>query len=396
MATRNFQATYVSYCRTNPEKCRTISQRQSSSSCKDHQDPDVVHGLPGTRGIGSNSVFLPRPSQSILPVNACVTVVYKPSGSERLQERSRLSDFDSSTWPLAYIIVAVIVYLVSMVRWFPEPKLLTSITRPPSPVSRRLLASLRSLWSGQDLPHHSIYVVACIFGLLPLLGVTKTDFLKSDAILPVRPADMKMARYHDLGVVADMPVLSELCSAPQAESWDQGDVNQVLAKWPVVDDYKGNASGCSSLELDCRLLDKMVTPFVSRRIRIRVQQVLIGGVDALFECPFQAFLACHIRGTEGIIVECEDGADQSTLLLAIGIDIVPRGEFVLRSEHAPLFGSKDTGHVFALASQVHFVLCSTAGGIELVITRYPVDLLEVPGRNVEYLIELAHCLTDYE
>jgi hypothetical protein len=96
-----------------------------------------------------------------------------------------------------------------------------------------------------------------------LLGIPKTDFLEPDAVLPVRPADMKMARHDDLGVVADMPVLCEFSAAPKTESGNQGNINQILAQWPMIDDYKGNTSSCGSFELDCRLLDKMVTPFVS-------------------------------------------------------------------------------------------------------------------------------------
>lgn len=132
-----------------------------------------------------------------------------------------------------------------------------------SPVSGRLLALLGCRRSRQDLSHHRVDVVTRVLGLLPLLGVAQTALLKPDAVDPVGPSHVQVAGHDDFRVESEVPVFGHLGSTPRTETWNQRDIDKVLAQWPVVDDDEGKSSGGGSSKFDFGLLDEAVAPFVS-------------------------------------------------------------------------------------------------------------------------------------
>lgn len=86
-----------------------------------------------------------------------------------------------------------------------------------------------------------------------------------------------------------------------------------------------------------------------------MEQVLVSGVDAFFQCPVDGFLSCYVRWSEAVVVETEDRADKSLFGLAGDRGVFPGHELVLWSDNAVLLRCYDASHVLALALEVHFL-----------------------------------------
>ncbi|KAI7242133.1 hypothetical protein KC330_g126 [Hortaea werneckii] len=118
-----------------------------------------------------------------------------------------------------------------------------------------------------------------------------------------------------------MPVLRFLGATPETEAGHLGDEDCVFPQWPVVNYDQRKAALCSSLQLRFALGHQSRTPFISARVRIRVQQRLVSGPNALLHRPVQTPFPHDCRHLQAVFVL-----------------VHPGHVVVFRSEYTVLFG----------------------------------------------------------
>jgi hypothetical protein len=77
-----------------------------------------------------------------------------------------------------------------------------------------------------------------------------------------------------------------------------------------------------------------------------MEELFIRSLDAFLQRPIESFLARNMIRTERIVVESENGTDQSLLGGAVSIGVIPGHEFVLGSKYTILPGDFDAFEIF--------------------------------------------------
>ena len=219
--------------------------------------------------------------------------------------------------------------------------------------------------------------MAFIFRFLPLTRIAEAHFFETHTVNPVRAPDMQMTSHNHLCVKPRMPVVGLLGTTPKAEAWDLRNEDGIFTQGPVIDNDEREAVLSSALQFRLALSNKTRTPFVSGRVGVRMQQLLVRRLDAFLHRPLQCLLPSHLGRPEAVVVKREDGTNNRRHLKPFGIFIHPCHEVVFGSQNPVILGGHHTSHVFRLAFELRLVRGLRLRAVELMVTWHPEDMLEM-------------------
>lgn len=271
---------------------------------------------------------------------------------------------------------------------FPSPTihLIATITQlSPTPPLRLRLAHGGRRRTRQDLAEQIIDILPRRPNILPLPRVSQTALLKPNALLPIRARDMQVSRNDDLRIELGMPVHRQRRSAPEAEPGHARDKHKVLSQGPMIHkhSFQPRIPLSRLLDLILELLDERVAPLVPRRVRVRMEQELVGGDGIAFLSPLERAPPRHLLRPEAVIVEREDRAHEHP---------VPDHELVLGRQHAVFARDLHAPSVLRLASQMG--ARARAHSVQLVVPGTPPDLFKIAFRDGESEREVVGRLAD--
>ncbi len=206
------------------------------------------------------------------------------------------------------------------------------------------------------------------------------------AVADQQPRDVQMAVDHGGGAEPARPVGGRLRTAPQREIGVPQGPGGLAHHRPVVDEHGGQLRGQGG-ESGLGGGHPRLAPRLPRRIRVRVQEVLVGAHDpGLLGQGERLFLGRRPRLPEGVVVEQEERCDDGRAAGAL-----PDRIRVLGGEHAQLPADLHQMLIARHAAQLYRVVLRRP---QLVIAGHPDHLGEPAAEQGERPADVGDALTD--